>query len=86
MNSDDFEKRLRQQTFREVPANWRKEILDAASVKSTLRDDDSAINFVVARIVLAMSSSLGQPRRSLARNFVYQFFEPRGNNCVCRTE
>jgi hypothetical protein len=30
MNSDDFEKRLQQQHIREVPADWRSEILSAA--------------------------------------------------------
>lgn len=30
MNSDDFEKRLARQTFRSVPTEWRREILEIA--------------------------------------------------------
>src|SRR5213593_3004431 len=30
MNTDDFEERLRRQSFRPIPREWRKEILDAA--------------------------------------------------------
>jgi hypothetical protein len=34
MNTDDFEKRLRRQTLRQVPQEWRKEILRDASVSA----------------------------------------------------
>jgi hypothetical protein len=36
MNSDDFEKRLRQQTVRSIPSEWRQEILQKANAVSEL--------------------------------------------------
>ncbi|MEO7300684.1 MAG: hypothetical protein ABI042_19135 [Verrucomicrobiota bacterium] len=32
MNSDDFEKRLERQTFRPIPGEWRRKILQAAEI------------------------------------------------------
>lgn len=34
MNTDDFEKRIRQQPFRQVPPEWKTEILFAASLRA----------------------------------------------------
>ncbi len=32
MNFDEFEKRLKKQTFRAIPSEWRKEILKAVTI------------------------------------------------------
>jgi hypothetical protein len=37
MNTDDFEKRLQQQSMRRVPVDWRAEILQTAKAVSSVR-------------------------------------------------
>lgn len=38
MNSDDFEKRLERQTFRPIPGEWRREILQTANDRRARSD------------------------------------------------
>jgi hypothetical protein len=55
MNTDDFEQRLRRQTLRQIPSEWRGEILDAAisrhSSRATRHSFYSILNFQLSTIL-----------------------------------
>jgi hypothetical protein len=56
MNSDNFEKHLQRQLRRELPPEWRSEILAAAQSASTTRATPSAHRSLLSTFILQLSN------------------------------